>query len=421
MKLQLDLFLGPRSRLRHQKDVIQKLNQLEGDDGSQKLEELNQAYEEIYENNTEEGSESRIFAVRALKWMVCALRPLLITELAEAASINDNETTDNLTPDGLLQICSNFIISDESGIAQFPHESVREYLERREIRKIKEYSLEQAHIQAAVTCLICVSNRQNRMMAIGEIEHGIHGYSIICWTEHMATVTPQNRSDLLQNLYHRFLSKFDNYYSITDWLKILSKIHSSYVDKHFSYSLYYKFCNATSTPPDALFAACAWGLIDMIPKSSLNVTDLGKLNDEGMSGLAIASYHGHCHIVKMLLRNGSKIESTSELGTALIMACQAGHECVMRLLIEEGAEVNAKGGHYGKALIAACAKGRRNIVHLLLDRGADVDAKGGFHGKALYAACFLNYPNIVQLLLDRGADVNAKGGDYGNALQATKH
>ena len=45
---------------------------------------LDTTYEEIYDYNTEPGSSSREFAAKALKWMLCAQRPLSITELAEA-------------------------------------------------------------------------------------------------------------------------------------------------------------------------------------------------------------------------------------------------------------------------------------------------------------------------------------------------
>jgi ankyrin repeat protein len=57
-------------------------------------------------------------------------------------------------------------------------------------------------------------------------------------------------------------------------------------------------------------------------------------------------------------------------------------------------------------------------VKLLLENGAEVNAKGGKYGNALQAASLKDNEAIVKLLLENGAEVNAEGGEYGNALQA---
>jgi ankyrin repeat protein len=62
--------------------------------------------------------------------------------------------------------------------------------------------------------------------------------------------------------------------------------------------------------------------------------------------------------------------------------------------------------------------GHDSVVTLLLEKGADVNAQGGFYGNALQAAAQGGYTSVVTLLLEKGADVNAQGGCYGNALQA---
>jgi ankyrin repeat protein len=63
-----------------------------------------------------------------------------------------------------------------------------------------------------------------------------------------------------------------------------------------------------------------------------------------------------------------------------------GHEEIVKLLLEEGADVNAQRGPYGNALYAASSKGHEKIVKLLLENGADVNAQGGPYSNALYAA-----------------------------------
>ena len=62
--------------------------------------------------------------------------------------------------------------------------------------------------------------------------------------------------------------------------------------------------------------------------------------------------------------------ATNDDEAALFLAAENGHKEVVKLLIEEGADVNAQGGCYGNALQAASAGGHEAVVRLLLDRGA---------------------------------------------------
>ena len=91
---------------------------------------------------------------------------------------------------------------------------------------------------------------------------------------------------------------------------------------------------------------------------------------------------------------------------------------VARSSLEVSQMINARGGFHDTALMAASIEGHENIVQLLLDRGAEVNAEGGKYGFALQATSFMGQKNVVQLLRDRGEEVNAKGGAYGFALQA---
>ncbi|CUS10748.1 unnamed protein product, partial [Tuber aestivum] len=95
--------------------------------------------------------------------------------------------------------------------------------------------------------------------------------------------------------------------------------------------------------------------------------------------------------------------------------------CKLLLLLERGAEVNARGGRFGNALQAATYQGNQSVMQLLLERGAEVNAQGGKYGNALQAAAYHGNESVVRLLLERGAEVNAQGGAYGNALQAAAY
>jgi ankyrin repeat protein len=131
----------------------------------------------------------------------------------------------------------------------------------------------------------------------------------------------------------------------------------------------------------------------------------------------MASYFGIVSWVRMLLTKTWKfsfhklIEKKDILGrTPLIYAAFSGHEAVVRLLLDRGADVEAKAEDKWTALIWAAILGHEAIVRLLLDRGADVEAKAGNGRTALTLVASLGYEAVVRLLLDRGADVEAKDG-----------
>ncbi|KAI1527404.1 Arp Ankyrin repeat [Pyrenophora tritici-repentis] len=91
--------------------------------------------------------------------------------------------------------------------------------------------------------------------------------------------------------------------------------------------------------------------------------------------------------------------------TPLYVAVDKGSSVLTRMLLDNGADVNAQGGDYRNALQAASERGHTEVVKLLLDKGADVNAQGGLHGNALQAASERGHTEVVKLLLDKGADI----------------
>ena len=74
---------------------------------------------------------------------------------------------------------------------------------------------------------------------------------------------------------------------------------------------------------------------------------------------------------------------SNDRSTALIWASEKGHEAVVRLLIDKGADVNAQSNAGLTALLLASRNGHEAVARLLIDKGADVKASDKCRSTAL--------------------------------------
>ncbi|KAJ7638019.1 ankyrin repeat-containing domain protein [Mycena polygramma] len=137
------------------------------------------------------------------------------------------------------------------------------------------------------------------------------------------------------------------------------------------------------------------------------------------SPLYLCSAIAYIEGVRLLLENGADVNAAGgEYGSALQGAALHGHMHIIRILLDHGADVNTAGKEYGSVLQGAAVNGNVDIVHVLLNRGANVNTVGGEYGSALQGAALNGHMDIVRVLLEKGADVNVVGKKYGSALQA---
>ncbi len=122
-----------------------------------------------------------------------------------------------------------------------------------------------------------------------------------------------------------------------------------------------------------------------------------------------AASEGHADCVRLLLDGGADHEARDKKGlTALLCAAGEGHTDCVRLLLDGGANVEAKDKNGLTALIGAASNGNTDCVRLLMDRGANQEAKDDEGLTALMYAAFGGRADFVRLLLDRGANKEAK-------------
>jgi len=96
----------------------------------------------------------------------------------------------------------------------------------------------------------------------------------------------------------------------------------------------------------------------------------------------------------------------SRYGLLAQMACVAGDQDCIKLLLQHGMDVDTAGYYYGTALQAACRVGNIAITQYLLSSGANVNILQGAHATALRAATLGGHEELVRILIASGADVN---------------
>jgi len=143
---------------------------------------------------------------------------------------------------------------------------------------------------------------------------------------------------------------------------------------------------------------------------------------EGYSLLHLAAERGNAEIVRLLIEKGAIIDIKHPYGVTplhLAVCCGYGiigldciskkirnYENVTKLLISNGADVNAKDKEGNSPLYYIAMNGNCKIAELLISNGADVNAKNTKGITPLHRAVKEGHTQIVEILLLEGADAN---------------
>ena len=135
-----------------------------------------------------------------------------------------------------------------------------------------------------------------------------------------------------------------------------------------------------------------------------------RINDVMSSALSIASLCGLTDAVRILTDNGAQIEIRDTIGyTPLCHAAETGQADVARALIDAGADVNAQNVLGISVLSTASSMGHTDIVKILIDNNAQIDAiKDKYGSTPLWKAAFKGHTDAVHALINAGADVNTQ-------------
>ena len=129
----------------------------------------------------------------------------------------------------------------------------------------------------------------------------------------------------------------------------------------------------------------------------------------GITPLHAAAGNGHVEIAKLLIENGANLNANSHGNTPLHAASISNTKDLVELLIENGANVNAKNDSGESALMRSTQDGNHQIAQLLIDNGANpLDVYFSEKDVSLFQAANKGDVESLSQQLNSGADVNVK-------------
>jgi len=107
-------------------------------------------------------------------------------------------------------------------------------------------------------------------------------------------------------------------------------------------------------------------------------------------------------------------------GDLLTVVASGDAAAVRDLIAADASLVNARGERGVTPLIVAAREGHCEVAEMLLNSGADIEARDSEHTSTpLIWAVFFGHAPVAELLLQKGASVNAQNGYGSTPLKIT--
>lgn len=131
------------------------------------------------------------------------------------------------------------------------------------------------------------------------------------------------------------------------------------------------------------------------------------LDGRGGSGLMIAAWEGNVAMMELFVQHGARIGLTNRHDEqALHLAAWRGHREAVAWLLDHGAAANRSGARWSPLHYASFAN-RTEIARLLIERGADVNARAPNGSTVLMMAAREGHEGLANQMLAAGADPGA--------------
>ena len=360
---------------------------------------LDTMYEQAMKRIDGQEEDFRELAKQVLSWVTHAKRPLTTVELQHALAVRDGavELDEDFVPEveDLVSVCAGLIIVDEqSDIIRWVHYTTQEYFER-------TWTLWVPHVQVSIAS-VCLSYLSFRTFETGfcptdeEFEarlqlNPLYSYAARNWGHHACAA----------------LTKVEQL--ILDLLESEAKVSGS-GQAMVATRDYYGYSQRVPRQMTGEHLAAYFGLTGVITALLKNKHDPDVKDTYDQTPLLWAAIQGHEAVVKLLLEKGAELESKDNINgrTPLSWAAIQGHEAVVKLLLEKGAQLESKDDFGQTPLSWAAENGHEAVVKLLLEKGAQLESKDDVGRTPLSSAAENGHKAVVKLLIEKGAQLESK-------------
>jgi ankyrin repeat protein len=154
----------------------------------------------------------------------------------------------------------------------------------------------------------------------------------------------------------------------------------------------------------AVEAGCPAELIELLLRCG---ADPGAPGQDGSSPYRVAIRRGRTDIAALLTRHGASAGNAET--DRFLSACRRADRAEAEQLARRNRDLAGQLASADQAaLVEAASEGLTEVVRLMLDVGFPLDARGEDGATALHAAAFSGSADTVRLLLDRGAGIESR-------------
>lgn len=173
---------------------------------------------------------------------------------------------------------------------------------------------------------------------------------------------------------------------------------------------------------DPLVLAASNDDLNAVKKLLEEGADVNKRDDDtGTTALDEAVMHGNRDMVRVLLNAGAEVNArTRNKQTALMRLDNDATASLVRDLVNAGARVNARDADGDTPLIMASRYSTPEVVKALISAGARVNMANHDGETAIMAAADADEVDTVEVLFNAGADINARDHDGNTALKRAR-